>query len=449
MKYLNDWLERLKSRAPAADYWENWRLQEAQSALSQGHAEGDWARLSRHSNGLVREAAVRELGEQPSPEALTALLERLNDWVPQIRALAKAALQRYLTSEYAAELLYALPQLMALPGRQRDDHGPTLAAARSALQAESARSQVEAAFANSQGQAARFLFALLLEASDTPAKLLEQALAHREMTVRQQAVLACQALPDEQAIALLQKALHTPGASVRVKAMHALLQRLDDPRELLRRALLDASPAMRNLALWAAPRWQLEASQVLSSRLQQTLPEGKREWLGVLGLAADLDTRLQGDWLQAALRAPQSSVRLAAVSNLGDTQLHEQLAALDDPADKVFAMAVRRLSQQPWSTMAEALDARLDRDRRQLSPARHSALMHLRPRWQQLAYLLRRLDSREADEHWLEQIAQWCQRQGLMIDPSTGRDERMQLLERLQTLEQHGQLPPGCYARLA
>lgn len=449
MKYLNDWLERLKSRVPAADYWENWRLQEAQSALSQGRAEGDWARLSHHSNGLVREAAVRELGEQPSPEALTALLERLNDWVPQIRTLAKAALQRYLTSEYAAELLYALPQLMALAGRQRDDHSPTLAAARSALQAESARSQVEAAFANSQGQAARFLFALLLEASDNSAKLLEQALAHREMTVRKQAVLACQALPTEQAVVLLQQALQTPGASVRVKAMHALLQRLDDPRELLRRALLDASPAMRNLALWAAPRWQLEASQVLSCRLQQALPEGKREWLGVLGLAADLDTRLQGDWLQAALRAPQSSVRLAAVSALGDTQLNEQLAALDDSADKVFAMAVRRLSQQPWSTMAEALDARLDRDRQQLSPARHSALMHLRPRWQQLAYLLRRLDSRESDEHWLEQIAQWCQRQGLMVDPSTGRDERMQLLERLQTLEQHGQLPPGCYARLA
>lgn len=447
MKYLNDWLERLKSRAPAADYWENWRLQEAQSALRQGHAEGDWARLSCHRNGLVREAAVRELGEQPSPEALTALLERLNDWVPQIRTLAKAALQRYLTSGHAAELLYALPQLMALAGRQRDDHAPTLAAARLALQAGSVRSQVEAAFASSQGQAARFLFALLLEVSDTPARLLERALAHREMTVRQQAVLACQALPDEQAIALLQEALHTPGASVRVKAMHALLQRLDDPRELLRRALLDASPAMRSLALWAAPRWQLDARQVLSGRLQQALPESKREWLMVLGLAADLDTRLAEDWLQAALRAPQSSVRLAAVSALGDTQLNEQLAALDDPADKVFAMAVRRLSQQPWSAMAEALDARLERQ--QLSPARHSALMHLRPRWQQLAYLLRRLDSREADQHWLEQIAQWCQRQGLMVDPSTGREERMQLLERLQTLEQHGQLPPGCYARLA
>lgn len=449
MKYLNDWLERLKSRAPAADYGENWRLQEAQSALRQGHAEGDWARLSCHRNGLVREAAVRELGEQPSPEALTALLERLNDWVPQIRTLAKAALQRYLTSEHATELLYALPQLMALAGRQRDDHGPTLAAARSALQAESARSLVEAAFVSSQGQAARFLFVLLLEVSDTPAQLLEQALAHREMTVRQQAVLACQALPGEQAVALLQQALQTPGASVRVKAMHALLQRLNDPHELLRLALLDASPAMRNLALWAAPRWQLEARQVLSSRLQQALPEGKRVWLGVLGLAADLDTRLADDWLQAALRAPQSSVRLAAVSNLGDTQLHEQLAALDDSADKVFAMAVRGLSQQPWPALAEALDARLDQDWQQLSPMRRNALMNLHPRWQQLAFLLRRLDSNEANAHWREQIAQWCQQQCLMVDPSTSRDERIYLLERLQTLEQHGQLPSGCYARLA
>lgn len=449
MKHLNDWLERLKSRAPAADYWENWRLQEAHSALRQGHAEGDWARLSHHSNGLVREAAVRELSEQPSPEALTALLERLNDWVPQIRTLAKAALQRYLISEYAAELLYALPQLMALSGRQRDDHGSTLAAARSALQAESARSQVEATFVSSQGQAARFLFALLLEASDNSAKLLERALAHREMTVRQQAVLACQALPGEQAIALLQQALQTPGASVRVKAMHALLQRLDDTRELLHRALLDASPAMRNLALWAAPRWQLDARQVLSSRLQQALPESKREWLGILGLAADLDTRLEGDWLQAALRAPQSSVRLAAVSNLGDTQLNEQLAAIDDSADKVFAKAVEGLNKQPWTLLAPKLSARMDRDWHRLPAARQSTLMSLYPGWQRLAYMLHRLDMASDDRStWLYLLTQRCARRYALHDSYTPQAERAQLLERMRELENSGVLPKGSAANL-
>ena len=449
MKHLKDWSQWLKSRPTSGDYWENRRLHEAMEALADCNDAADWLTLSRHGNGFVREIAVRELRELSSPASLAALLERVNDWVAPVRQQANAGVRRYLMSEHAPTLLYALQPLMALAQRQRADHSETLAAARKVLQSAEVRDAVLAAFLLQHGKAARFLFDLLLEVSDEPVNLLGKALVHREMTVRQMAVSACQSRPAEQAVPLLQLALAIPGASVRVKVMHALLSLLDDPREMLRGALLDASPAVRSLARWAAPRWQLDAGEVLEKRLDAALPKSKREWLGLLGLASELEVSLNERWRAAALSSPLSSVRLAALASLDDGHLSEQLAMLDDPADKVFAAACERLGRQPWDALEAELDMRLDRDWQCLSDHRRAALMALRPRWQQLAYLLRRLDSEvQQRDYWLAWIGNWCQQQYLMVDPNTAPAERRRLLARVAELQDSGALPPGCVARL-
>jgi len=231
--------------------------------------------------------------------------------------------------------------------------------------------------------------------------------------------------------------------------MHALLSKLDDPHEMLPSALLDASPAVRSLARWAAPRWQLDAGEVLAKRLDTALPKSRREWLGVLGLASELEVSLDERWRAAALSSPLSSVRLAALASLGDGHLSEQLAMLDDPADKVFAKACECLGRQPWDSLEAELEMRLDSDWQRLSESRRDALMALRPRWQQLAYLLRRLDSDvQQRDYWLAWIANWCQQQYLMVDPTTAPAERRRLLARVSELQDSGALPPGCVTRL-
>lgn len=61
------------------------------------------------------------------------------------------------------------------------------------------------------------------------------------------AVAACKQLPAYQARPLLAEALPRPGANVRVCVLRALLPLLDDPRDVLRDALLDASRGVRGL----------------------------------------------------------------------------------------------------------------------------------------------------------------------------------------------------------
>lgn len=417
------------------DPWTDSRRAEALELVSQVGNGVTWVDLTSHYNGFVREIAVRELSRASSPDALVALIDRLNDWVPQVRDLAAAGLKLYLTPSQAPALLSALEPLIALAARQRVDHGPTLTAARAVLQSPAIRDEVYRDFLTRQGKAARYLFELLLEHDAQPEALLRCALAHRELTVRLMAVAACRQLPVDQARTLLLEAMSRPGASVRVCVLRALLPLLDDPRAALRDALLDASPGIRAFARWAAPGSGLDATGVLAERLRTDMPDTKKGWLGVLGLANELNVELDMQWLEDALRSGYPTVREAAVLQLRGDQLSHLLQGLDDPSDRVFGAAVERLGKQTWSSVKPELNDKLCQRWHALPAARREAILQLLPRWQQLAFLLARLAAEtDVQAFWLRQLALWCDRQYLMVDPITPKVEREALADQLEQL---------------
>ncbi|MCP2076359.1 UNVERIFIED_ORG: hypothetical protein J2Y77_005795 [Pseudomonas lini] len=449
MSAIQSWLDRLKNKQIPQSSWAEHRRNEALELLAHAGTDATWIELSNHYNGFVREVAVRELCSHPSPEALVALMDRLNDWVPQIRDLATAGLEHYLSPSHVEALLFAVEPLIALAARRRADHGKTLQAARAVLQSSVIRETVHANFLTRKGKAARYLFELLLESDPAPEALLRSALAHREVTVRLIAVPACQALPVAQARLLLLEALSQPSAKFRVCVLRALLPLIDDQRSVLCEALLDASPSIRNLARWAAPSSNVDAPTVLADRLKQDLPTRKRDWLGVLGLAADLDIELEPQWQKEALSSPFSTVRHAAISVVSDSQLSELLGALDDSSDKVFTAAIARLNKQPWALVKAGLDAKLDRDWHELSEMRRSSILKLQPLWQQVAYLLARLDAEPAAQaFWLRRLNTWCERQYLMVDPVTPKAERAELAERLRALAARSLIDSNNVARV-
>ncbi|MFL1501053.1 PBS lyase [Pseudomonas sp. O64] len=449
MSTPQDWLTRLKNRQVPVLSWSDHRRNEALALLAHAESTGNWVELSRHYNGFIREVAVRELCRQSSPEALAALTERLNDWVPQVRDMARAGLAPYLCSPQATALLYVLEPVMALAACQRVDHAPTLAAIRAVLQAPDAHDQVYAHFLAQQGKAARYLFTLLLETASDPTVLLRAALAHRELTTRLQAVSACKSLPAEIALPLLLEALSRPGAKVRVCVLHALLPMLADPKPLLRDALLDASAAIRNLARWAATRYGIDPNAVLNQRLTQALPNAKRDWLGVLGLAAELGTVLTTPWSTQALESDYATVRQAAIHMLQDDSRGIFLAALEDTSDRVFRAAIAKLNRQPWARVSGALSAKLDSDWHPLPAPRRNAIFALFPSWQQLAYLLKRLDGEPVVQaYWLRHVHEWIDRQYLIVDPVTSRTDRSALVNTLHTLAASGLITAGQLARV-
>lgn len=432
---VSNWLGRLKARQVPAGSWAEQRRNEALELIASARDGDTWITLSHHDNGFVREVAVRALCAEQTPQALQALIERLNDWVPQVRELAKAGIQPYLTGAHVTSLLCALESVVALAARRRVDHAATLEQVCAVLQGAQARREVHLDFLTRQGKTARFLFARLLEADTEPATLLRDALAHRELTVRLAAAAACQALPAAQAVPLLVRALPHAAAKVRVCVLRALLPLLDDPQPLLRQVLLDASPAIRSLARWQAPRYGVDAAAVLAARLAGEMPTTKRDWLGVLGLGAELQVELPLAWWRAALKSRYPSVRFAAVHQAGEATAGELFGLLGDPSDKVFAAIIVQLGKLPWATVNVEASAWLDRHWHECPAPRRLAVLHLLSGWQQVAYLLQRLDAEPVlQAGWLQEISGWCDRQYRIIDPATSPTARALLVARLQGL---------------
>ncbi|MGG7671239.1 HEAT repeat domain-containing protein [Pseudomonas sp. WC2] len=444
MNSTQDWLARLARKQGQPSTYEDYRRNEALEVLAHFGNTGTWADVSNHSNGFVREVAVRELCSQPSPEALAVLIERLNDWVPQVRDLAAQGLKHYLSSAHTQAWLFALEPLMALAAQSRVDHGQTLSTARAMLQSVDCRDEVYAEFSKRQGKAARYLFTLLLENPENSETLLLRALVHRELTVRLMAVTVSQTLPADQSLPLLLEALPHNGGKIRVRVLYALLPLLADPKPVLREALLDASPGVRNLAIWAALRNDVDAHAVLTERLSQPLPTAKQHWLGVIGLATELAVELPERWHTPALRSAYVTVRQDATRLLREDQLPELFEALDDPSEKVFAVAIAQLDKVTWPLLRNGLMAKLDCEWHELTSKRRSAIFRLVPTWQQLGYFLERLDTGQAGQtYWLGQIDAWCDWQYLVVDPVTSKTDRASWQEKLRELTAKGLIRSG------
>jgi hypothetical protein len=77
--------------------------------------------LTMHPDGHVRQAAVELLAATGGVDALPALLVRTTDWVPEVRAVAIAAVDRLVAAGLAADtVVHALPLLdqLAAPDRR-------------------------------------------------------------------------------------------------------------------------------------------------------------------------------------------------------------------------------------------------------------------------------------------------------------------------------------------
>lgn len=90
--------------------------------FSIGSSSAELIAASSGWDGYVREYAVRRLTTFRSAPALAALVERLNDWVPQVRYAAVEGFRHYLCEEHVALLLQNLDLILSLRDKRRGNH---------------------------------------------------------------------------------------------------------------------------------------------------------------------------------------------------------------------------------------------------------------------------------------------------------------------------------------
>ncbi|ABR86555.1 hypothetical protein AO896_13735 [Pseudomonas aeruginosa] len=447
MQRLKLWLQRQR-QAPFTDTWTERHRREALGLVERRLWENDvdWVELSRSCNGFVREAAVLGLSASNDAEALAALIERANDWVGPVRAAAREGLERYLVSECVPALLGALPQWVALGRKNRADHGDLLDRLAVLLAGAEHRGQVLEALLRQRSASARFLLEVLLRPGQSGRfEVLERALSSPDPSVRRQALHEAAALPPDSAIRLLESGLRDHGASLRAQALHLYDRALGAeplPAAVQARALLDASPSVRNLALYLAKAAGTDVDAILAERLAW-MPTTKADWLGLLGLARDRQAQAVAPLARQALRHPAQQVRGAALDTLAALPAEDLadacLQALRDPSGKVFAKAAQCLRSAAPGICPQRLDEVLRHLLEDAAYGRADRLLALKPYWQQLDYLLQTRPELAADA-WQPLLFAWRERRSGAIDYATSPARREELLEHLQALQEQGLL---------
>jgi hypothetical protein len=309
-----------------------------------------------------------------------------------------------------SELITVLPELIVLTRKTRADHTDILERVGAVLVEQGVLEQTRYAFYSSRGAVARFLFRLLYPVAygSDGESFLHSSLTYQDITVRQLAVDAIASLDPSDARLLLERAINNLSATVRSLAFYRHVKTGVDLSDHIHRGLLDPSPSVRSVALWAANRFQINSRDVLEHRLAGALPENKREWLGVLGLAKQYRCLLPEHFLRSALDYSSPSVRFEALS-LIDKEQHYLLllTALDDPADKVFNLAVSLLKGCAWHQVGEIIILKFQTAEYSLPAKRLEALFTLMPKWLQLQCLLDQMEQSRHAPDSVERATLW------------------------------------------
>jgi hypothetical protein len=96
-----------------------------------------------HPNGYLREKAIQELASYSTGREILFFTLRCNDWVPEVREIAKEYMASRLTSKYANHIVQNLPVLFRLEDTRREDHNELMEKVVHFLSQEESLSYVE------------------------------------------------------------------------------------------------------------------------------------------------------------------------------------------------------------------------------------------------------------------------------------------------------------------
>ena len=320
----------------------------------------DLLMLSSHRSGFKRENAVRRLGMLGNPVAIPYLIERANDWVPQVRAAARDALSRLLKADNASAFVAALPALMHLQTCGRDDHSGLLQAVHDFLLRDENLQHLEMNLQSPDARVARIVFRLLVERRQlSAAELVARGLMHTDVVVRSIVIDLLRELEAKSFAVAVERALCDPHMPVRREAFQQLLVRdAEAGLRIARRMLFDPSASVREIAVDRLLNAGEPVEQIYAGALTG---EGHRVAIVtcVLWSWAYLSNRSRSGQVVQMLDAEFPAVRRTALQTivrlLGEDARPYLEAALADRSPSVCKEAARLIIRSGHKPDAERL----------------------------------------------------------------------------------------------
>ncbi|WP_426318938.1 hypothetical protein [Pseudoduganella sp. R-43] len=206
--------------------------------------------LLAQRSGYAREAAIDRVMALGGDGAIPAIMPRLNDFVPEVRAAARRAIQALLPSAGHEDLLAVVGFTWRLRHFSRLNHSAWISSAQAELARRLTFDQLREALCSRHPMVARGSFFMLLERELIPrVELLTLAVeSGKDIVMSRQAAVLALSLLEEDRIAVLRGGMKSHFGVVRTHALRGLLGCAPDAAEIARGALLDPQGSARSLA---------------------------------------------------------------------------------------------------------------------------------------------------------------------------------------------------------
>ncbi len=303
-------------------------------------------------SGYIREAAVTRAVELAHPAFLPALAVRLNDWVPKVRDVARAAVITLLPLMPHTALLDILPAIAGLRNAGRHDHADWIATFERHLLQHIGHGTLADGLRSPDMKVARACFDLLLRhATPNALDVIRSGVLSSDIVTGSRATGAIATLDPAERESAYRAALQSRFGPVRAGALHGFLHYTASPLKLdtAIAQLVDTQARVRAVAIdWLA------AAQVDASRTYRQILAAPTSPARLLctSLAALCTFRQPDDALLVSTFAthPVTAVRTAAYVAWLKLAPHDKdqiaLAALGDQAERVRKVAMEMVDRR-------------------------------------------------------------------------------------------------------
>jgi HEAT repeat protein len=434
-----DWRERTR-------HWYQLRVNELdQLAILGDEAGGVLGVASSHISGWVREAALQRLGRIRTGQELPFLLMRVNDWVPNVRAVAVDLLKKRICLEYATHFLKWLPLVLRLPELRRSNKKELVEAIQKLFEQSGAEKFLRRGCESSDLTVRRFCYKQLLKSptADDFADI-SKALTEPDLLIRVQAIRAVGTRPpDPRYLQLLQTERHDSNSRVRQEVLRVYVDKYQsETGDFLEESLVETRRSFREEAQFFVEK---AATTNLCEFYLKKIQSGDRAKLaGAIAGLGEKGNKQDAVLLEVYLENISSAVRAAtvhALARLGrDLYLEKFLDALQDENQRVVREGIAALAKRANAIGGDRLWDTFEAAKRPQQKKGVLFLIARLSRWECLPYLLRALG--DPDEEISDAGRKYLDRLQSRWNRSFVRPTQEQAGKLSDVLKTHGLLIP-------
>lgn len=426
-------------------YSESWsRLEPRELAKLVGPGEPGvslFRLLSFHTNGFVREEAIRRLNLIYDGSELPYLLIRLNDWVPSIRRLSQDAVLARVQANYIDHFIKNLPLVFRLENTQRADHSQMLNTITQLLLTPRARPVLVAGLNDTSRVVRRACFRILTDNNpDDLQDLLFAALQVEDPIIRLWSVRKIPTvLHEDQLSEVLSLLSHDCYAPVRLETLRAWVGCFPTQSdENLRSALLDQNASVRDEARFHLHRLG-DFDFVQFYRDAITVAQSKKLVVAISGLG-ETGGQSDADLLEPFLSHRVAKVRQTAIKYLirlgGEQYLTTVLAKIVDIAPSVSAQVRREVKAYVATIGTKCLWDYFEKSSTVHVRKNILCLISALPKWESISCLIQLVDC--ADNAIALAAQEYIHRWNTRYNRSQSAPTRDQLMRLEAALSEHG-----------